>query len=231
MKPLPFRQHRKQTGRRILEFIVAIGVPNAPAIGASLSVAPVLAGENQSINAPIILKDGADVVGAQFQVSYNPARIYPGAALIQPGSDGQRVKSHEIAPGIVRVLVYNRENLPISRTALAEIPLSYSNNASVGPEPLAINNVILARQSGTELTPVSLISGYVHSSPVQRSPDGNVHLVFESDPQRVYALEGSSNMIHWSSLATNTAIAGFVDWIRSDTGAQEFRFYRTRTPP
>ncbi len=62
-------------------------------------------------------------------------------------------------------------------------------------------------------------------------PNGGFRLVVESDPDRLYEIQATTNFVVWQTLVSLTNTNGRLEWI--DLGASNFldRFYRVRGPP
>jgi len=63
----------------------------------------------------------------------------------------------------------------------------------------------------------------------QSRVDGNVRFQVNGLPARTYVIEASTNLLHWTSISTNTAAGGTINF--TDPQASQFRqrFYRLRS--
>ena len=70
-----------------------------------LSVGALPAYPGAAVNLPVNFVRATNVVAAQFDVTFDPARVSSGPALADATSPRHTVLSREIAPGVRRVLV------------------------------------------------------------------------------------------------------------------------------
>src|SRR6266513_6110746 len=78
-----------------------------------LSVNSVPAYPGATVALPVSLTRATNVVAAQFDVAFDAGRVSSGSAVPIAGL-GQKVVSHEVAPGVRRVLVFSRQNTVIT---------------------------------------------------------------------------------------------------------------------
>jgi len=62
-------------------------------------------------------------------------------------------------------------------------------------------------------------------------PDGNFKLTGRTTPNRIYLMEASTDLAHWTALSTNVADPnGWIQFVDLNATNHPFRFYRTATP-
>jgi hypothetical protein len=66
---------------------------------------------------------------------------------------------------------------------------------------------------------------------VERLISGGFRLGFAGRPGVAWILQASTNLIDWTSLATNSAPGGNFDWVDANSAGQPDRFYRARAGP
>jgi hypothetical protein len=193
-----------------------------------LTVSSLPAFPGATVNVPVGLARATNVVAAQFDLAFDPSRVSSGAAVPIAGS-GQTVVSHEVAPGVRRVLVFSRQNTVITNRSIASLPFSVSATEYNNSGPLVPTNPILAKKDATALTPVGLSGGTIFVRPVNRLPDGHVQFFLPSTPDRRYYIQASTDLRQWSNISTNVASGSFLDLIDVDAASYEYRFYRWQT--
>lgn len=208
-----------------LASILAAGYLHAQPL---LSVSSLPAYPGATVAVPVTLTRGTNVVAAQFDVAFDPNRASSASALPVAGS-GQTVVSHEVAPGLRRVLVFSRQNAIMTNRSLASLPFTVSATEYNNSGPLTPANPILAKKDGTALAPVGLSSGTIFVRPVNRLPDGHVQFFLPSTPDRRYYIQASTDLQHWSNISTNVATGSFLDLIDVDAANFDYRFYRWQT--
>ncbi len=196
-----------------------------------LSVGSAPAYPGASISVPVSLIRPTNVVAAQFDIAFDPARVASGSAQPDPASPRHSVLSREIAPGVRRVLVYSTQNLAITNRNPAYLPFTVSPNEHVGSGPLTPRNAILARGNGTAAPPPTLASGTIFVRPVNLLPDGRVQFFLPSTPDQRYYIQASSDLSSWVNISTNVATGTFLDLIDLDASSYPYRFYRWQSAP
>src|SRR5262245_34030308 len=56
---------------------------------------------------PVRVAKATNIVAAQFDVAFNPAKVIAGAPTLTAANAGHIVRSREIAPGVRRTIVYS----------------------------------------------------------------------------------------------------------------------------
>jgi hypothetical protein len=190
-----------------------------------LSIGSLPAYPGATVSVPVNLARATNVVAAQFDVGFDANRVSSGPALAV-ASSGQTVLSHEIAPGVRRVLVFSRQNAIITNRSVASLPFTIFPTEYNSSGPLTPVNPILARKDATALTPLALSSGTIFVRPVNRLPDGHVQFFLPSTPDQRYYIQASTDLEHWTNISTNVATGSFLDLIDVDAASYEYRFYR-----
>ena len=191
-----------------------------------LSIGSAPAYPGATLTLPVSLIRATNIVAAQFDVTFDPARVASGPAL--PEAAGrQTVMSREIAPGVRRVLVFSRQSSVITNRNPAQLPFTISPTEYASSGPLRPTNPILAKNNGTAATPPpTLISGTIFVRPVNLLPDGRVQFFLPSTPDQRYYIQASTDLSHWTNISTNVATGTFLDLIDLDAAAYPYRFYR-----
>ena len=102
---------------------------SASCVGAQtlLSIGSLPAFPGATVNVPVNLARATNVVAAQFDVAFDPARVSSGLAQ---GDSRQTVVSREIAPGVRRVLVFSRQNSVITNRTPVSMAFAVSPMSS-----------------------------------------------------------------------------------------------------
>jgi Cohesin domain len=201
-------------------------VLHGAACGATISVGSSPAYPGVSISVPVALTGASNVVAAQFDVAFNPARVTSAGALPTPASAQEMVLSREIAPGVRRVLVFSLNNGVITNRELARMPFTVAPQEYAGSGPLTPVNAILATDDASALVPVTLNSGTIFMRPVNLLPDGHVQFFLPATPDQRYFIQATTNLVDWINLSTNIATGAFLESVDVDAAAYPYRFYR-----
>jgi hypothetical protein len=201
-----------------------------PNTGASLSVGITPGIPAGAASVPVSLRRATNAVAAQFDVSFNPARLAAGDAVPVTPLPNRIVRSRELAPGVRRVLVYSRNNGPFPMNEFeVTLPFQLAPSGWAGAEPLSAANVVVATANATAVTPLRQNPGAIFARPVNLLADGSLQFFLPSYPDQSYLIQATTNFTHWMNLYTNAATASFLESM--DTGAAQhpFRFYRSVT--
>jgi hypothetical protein len=77
------------------------------------------------------------------------------------------------------------------------------------------------------VTPLTLQPGQIFTRPVNRHEDGVVDVFLPSRPEEKYLIQATTNFVVWDNIATNFAIANFMQLVDLDGPYYPHRFYRS----
>ena len=181
-----------------------------------------------TVNLPVHLRQGSNVVAVQFDVAFHSGKVSALDALRGAQLTNHVFRSRQIAPGVERVLIYSLNNAAVALTnlAVATLPLTLSPTEFVSSGPLVPTNVVLAKADATALVPVSGNSGVIFVRPVNRNQDGTVQFFLPSQPDTHYLIQATTDFLHWVNLTNVTALGSFMDLVDTDAAQYPHRFYR-----
>ena len=167
-------------------------------------------------------------MAAQFDVAFDRGKVSAGLAAGTMRLTHHTVRSHEIAPGVWRTLVYSKANASITGTngTIVTLPFTVSPQETIGSGPLTPGAAIVAKADATPLEPVSLSAGAIFVRPVNRLPDGSVQFFLPSTNDQRYAIQATTNFVEWLNLSTNVATGDFINLLDPDATNYPYRFYR-----
>jgi hypothetical protein len=171
-----------------------------------------------------------NVVGAQFDLNFNPDKVASGPMLPGGGFSNNIVRSREVAPGVRRVIAYSLLNKPITITnsgVIGNVPFVVSSSERIGSGPISATNVILARGDATAVSPVAVSAGQIFLRPVNALPDGKVEFFLSSQADQLYLIQATTNFLNWVNLTNITAFGDFMDLMDPDAASYPYRFYRS----
>jgi hypothetical protein len=177
---------------------------------------------------PVLLAQATNIVAAQFEVSFVAGNVSVGSAVSTTAVSTHTVKSRQIAPGVIRTLVYSLKNIPLSGSndPIAELPFAVSSKEHVGSGPLTPGNVLLAKGDATALLPVRLSGGTIFVRLVNVQPGGSVQFFLRAAAGQPYVVQASADLTQWVSISTNIATSNFLDLLDTDSAKYPYRFYR-----
>jgi Cohesin domain len=216
-------------GALLGSFVVSTGFAQT-----SLNLANVPGYPGSTVVVPVGLRQPlSSAVAAQFDVSFNPAKVTAGDPVGTDRLGNHVVKSREIAPGLRRTLVYSLDNAFLTGTngALLDFPFTVSPQERVGSGPLTPGNILLANADGAALDPVGSSAGTIFVRPVNVEPDGHVQFFLLSTEGQRYAIQATTNLQDWINISTNVSTGGFMDLIDVDAPHYPYRFYRWELLP
>jgi hypothetical protein len=219
-------RHLHGLAPRLLLMVGALLSPRWAGAAATLSVGSSPAYPGLSLDVPVALAGASNVVAAQFDVAFDPARVTSAAALPVLASDRQIVLSREIQPGLRRVLVFSLDNGVITNRNLARMPFTVAPQEYVSSGPLTPAGAILARADASALVPVVLNSGTIFMRPVNLLPDGRVQFFLPSIPDQRYFIQATTNLVDWVTISTNVATGAYLESVDVDAAVFPYRFYR-----
>lgn len=186
-----------------------------------------------TVSLPVSVRRTTNVAAAQFDVTYNTAKVTAGPLVAGGIFSNHVVRTREIAPGVVRVLAFSRTNaaLTVTNNATAvEIPFTVSPTEYIGSGPIVPSNARLAQPDATTVAPLALNSGAIFVRSVNLQPDG-AQLFLPSEAGANYVVEATTNFVEWTDVSTNTAFGGYLDAFDSFATNSPYRFYRLRREP
>jgi hypothetical protein len=62
------------------------------------------------------------------------------------------------------------------------------------------------------------------------SVDGGVAIRLNGESGQTYIIQASSDLVNWTSISTNTAVNGVINFVDQDAGNDSARFYRAVLP-
>lgn len=188
-----------------------------------------------SVSLSTTISTDTNVVGAQYDIVFNPATLSSTDA-----TDGGAQPSHHVASALVsaatrRIVLYSPSNAALTNGLLASLMFSIASNAPPGVSSLLITNAILANRQGLPIQPGGLAPGFVLSlaaparfGSIFLATNGAVQFQVFGSINQAYVIQGSTNLVQWIDVSTNTALAGEIDFTDPNTGRSQARFYRVR---
>jgi hypothetical protein len=192
----------------------------------TVSIANVPSYPGGSVSVPVGWSKASNIVAAQFDVTFDPARVTGGAALPFNASGEQLVLSREVSPGVRRVVIFSLPNSVITNRNSVQLPFTVSPAEHASSGPLTLGNTILAKKDGTALAPLALKSGTIFVRQINFLPDGHVQFFLPSTPDQRYYIQATTNLVNWVNISTNVATGSFLDLIDVDAVSYPYRFYR-----
>jgi hypothetical protein len=180
-------------------------------------------------NAPVTLNRVTNVTAAQFDVSFDSARVSSEDPSLAPALVGRIIKSREVSPGVRRLLMYSLANTATTFTnnrVIAHLPFTVLPAERYSSGPITPSNVILANRDGNAIPGIVAIAGQIFIRPVNHLPDGTVQFFLPSEADERYLIQASTNLINWVSITNLMAPANFMDLIDVDAARHSRRFYR-----
>lgn len=204
--------------------LTSLAVASEPRL--TLGNAPGYPGAPTSV--PLLLRDATNVVALQLDVTFNPDTVGATPDAMTQSIGGRVVKSREIAPGVLRVLVYSRNNQAFTNISLGRLPFTVQPGVYTNSGPIIPHNIIALAKDTSEVKPVTLESGTIFSAPVNVNPDGSASFFLASQPGLRYVLEYSPDLFQWTPFATNVASSEFLETLDIEAPGSETRFYRSQ---
>ncbi len=211
----------------VVAWLLALPGPLAAQTVLSVGSVPAFPGGTASV--PVSLRlPGDRVVAAQFDAAYNPSKVNAGPPVPTARLAGHTIRSREVAPGVWRTLVYSLGNnsVPGTNGPLVRIPFTVSPQETVGSGPVTSGHEILARADGTALALESRRSGEIFVRPVNLLPDGSAQFFLPSTNDQRYVIQATTNLVHWVTIATNSATSEFLNATDAQAREHPYRFYR-----
>jgi hypothetical protein len=204
------------------------------AAAAELGVGQATVPPGAVVSVPVTCNGAPGAVGAQFDVSFDPA-----VASVLGMAGGNSLAGHVVdqfllAPGHWRALVYSITNGPIAQGTMAQVQFAIATNAPDGDVPLVLGNAILAQANGQPVHSLALTDGLLrisspgHFASATLGTGGRLEVQFHGADGRQYVLEASSNLTEWVEISTNTVVGGTISLVETNVYAFEQRFYRAR---
>jgi hypothetical protein len=181
---------------------------------------------------PIQFQSTDNGVALQFDLAFDTNRIASGSAVSANPTTGYFVSSSEPRAGLRRIVIYSLGAKPLESGALVNVPFMANANAPESDVEVRLQNAILSKADGVTVQPITLTSGKVtisasaaaRFSSVRITSDGRILLEGVGAPDRSYILQGSSDLLQWVNLKTNSPVAGVLSF--EDSLNQPRRFYR-----
>lgn len=199
----------------------------------NVGVVPGYPGQVASV--PIRLEQLTNVVATQFDLAFNPNKASPQQVLRGVRLTNHVVRAREIAPGVLRLLIYSRHRLtvPGSNTVLATVSFQVAPNEYVGTGPMTPSNVLLADPRALSVVPERLRPGTIFIGPVNLRDDGKAEFFLPSVANESYQIQASTDLVEWRTLGMSIATGEFMELLDPDAGMFPLQFYRAMvvTPP
>lgn len=174
------------------------------------------------------LSDTTNITAVQFDVNYDPNHVTLNAVTLPSFLTNHVLWSHELLPGLRRVLVFSQSNTKFrTNETLALLSFATPLGERVGSGPITPSNIFLSQPDAFQLQPVEARAGAVFVSQVARNPqNGEVLIFFPSVAGRRYVLQATADFKGWVNLSTNVAEADFIDLVDASGPSYPYRYYR-----
>jgi DNA-binding beta-propeller fold protein YncE len=161
--------------------------------------------------------------------------VTPPAIISQPVS--QAVQSG--TPALLTVAAlgdsltyqWQHDGSPIAGATGASIALAAAQVADAGSYTVLLSNSVGNVTSDPAVLTVVSRPSPPQLDPFSFQPDGSLRLFFHADPGYTYAIEASSDLAQWTTLAAAFSADGTVEYSDADVANISPRFYRVRWLP
>ena len=183
-----------------------------------------------TVSVPVLASNVPNVTAMQFDVAYDATKISAGDSILGLRLTNHSIRSHEITPGLQRVIIYSLANSTLGRTnpQAAVIPFAVSPNERVSSGPIVPSRVMLSLPNASAVAPTVTTTGEIFIVPTYVLPDGSAQFFFQSLPGSNYVVQASGNLVDWTNISTNMATSDFLDLVDADAVFYPWRFYRLR---
>ena len=200
---------------------------------AELHIGQATASAGTAVSVPVTCEGASDAVGAQFDLSYDPALASLTGTSAGEALAGHVVDQQQLAPGLWRALVYSTTNGPIATGAVVWLSFNIPANTPDGVVPLTVANAILAKPAGQRAQPLTQVSGALTvSSPrdllaIATAGNGQLRGTITGVPGRAFTLQGTPDFFHWADLGRYTNQTGTLVLTNYLQAGRNAYFYRT----
>lgn len=135
-------------------FLIALGstVNLAHAAQSSLALGDRTGVPDTSISVPVQVASDGGLVGLQFDVLYNAARLEITTISSPALSTDHTIISKTISPGLHRVLAYSASNAEFENGVIGDLEIDLGSSFPEGAAQLSLSNVSFVTSNGTVLT-------------------------------------------------------------------------------
>jgi len=139
--------------RRSIECLVFFGIASVAVGGSNIGLGPSSGDADSEIDVPVIFNSTDGVVGVQFDLVYDPAKVnFVDDPFAGTSVGNHSVDSEEIEVGRTRVVVASNTNEQLAGGFLSILPLKLTQTVASGTDSLALDNVIFANQGGSSVS-------------------------------------------------------------------------------
>jgi hypothetical protein len=200
--------------------------------------APALAAGNVSAMresvalAPVNIANASGATALQFDLTFNSSFIAAGTVTGSGALAGHLIIANKPSPDRIRVIIYSTKNAALGNGTAANIALTISTLAPLGPSALTFENVIFSDAAGVKI-PGTSSPGTITIAPafpprldsLSRVLNGDVTFLLTGSAGQSYILQNSGDLQNWNPFATNT-LNGATLLIQDSTVGIPRRFYR-----
>ena len=192
-----------------------------------------------TITVPFSFTGATNVVALQFDVALDGSVLSSGNAVAGSATGMHTIGSIALSNAARRVVVYSSTNGFLQNGQIVNVPINIAALALESTTGLSISNAILADISGQPVAPVTLSPGSIRISTavpaklgsVLRAPNGQAQFSVTGGNQRAYLIQASTNLTTWTSISTNTAAGGLINYFDTNATSFPIRFYRAIIAP
>jgi len=208
--------------------LVLVTIFVKPAFSASVSAGLVRGYPGTSVPMPVAMDRASNVVAVQFELSFDSKKITPDATMSLTNFRNYTVRSREIAPGVVRTILYSlsRDTLR-TNGRIDAVSFRVSPDERVGSGPVTPQRALLVTENNGTIGSVTTAAGRIIISQINPPDvDGVAAVFFPSEPDKSYVLFASENLASWFPIGTNLATQSFVDFLDVEAAQFPYRFYK-----
>jgi DNA-binding beta-propeller fold protein YncE len=161
--------------------------------------------------------------------------ITPPVILSQPSSQtvtaGAEVVIGVAAVGDSLTCHWQHDGSPLVGPIGPSLTIPTAQAADAGRYTVVLSNCVGVVASEPALLTVVSRPNPPQLDPFAFQPDGSLRIFFQCDPGFTYAIEASTDLVEWATLATAFNADGAVEYFDTDAASISPRFYRARWLP
>lgn len=178
------------------------------------------------VTLPLLLRNVTNVVGAQFDLTYNPARVIPGDVELIQSLSNHVIRTYDPLPGVRRILIYSRSNAAITNRQLARATFTVAAQERTSSGPILPADAFLAHDDASPVLPLTINAGSIFVTPVHVGEDGSADLFLRVTNDQRYIIQASTNLEHWLPIATNSPTGDYLQHNDPQAINYPYRFYK-----